>query len=90
MAAPGNDRGIYDDAIIVIDRSKRLVRTFNANTDPSAFRKGIATLKPGVHRYKKAITGFLVQVEAIQLFDRLREMKSFRLLVMELASHGQV
>jgi len=46
-----NDRGIYDDAIILLSPSVHA--TFNANTDPSVFRKGIASLKTGVHRYKK-------------------------------------
>jgi lysozyme len=45
-----NDRGIYDDAIFII--SPTLFASFNANTDPSAFRKAIATLLPGVHPYR--------------------------------------
>jgi lysozyme len=45
-----NDRGIYDDAIFVI--SPTIFASFNANTDPSAFRKAIATLIPGVHPYR--------------------------------------
>lgn len=51
----GNDRGIYDDAIFVV--GPNAFAAFNANTDPSAFRKGISSLKPGVHRYKKGIHG---------------------------------
>lgn len=50
-----NDRGIYDDAIFVI--SPDCYVTFNANTDPSRFKKGIATLIPGVHRYRKGNHG---------------------------------
>lgn len=50
-----NDRGIYDDAIILLSPSVHA--TFNANTDPSVFRKGIAVLKAGVHRYKKGNHG---------------------------------
>lgn len=50
-----NDRAIYDDAIILITPSVHA--TFNANTDPSVFRKGIATLKCGVHLYKKGNHG---------------------------------
>lgn len=46
-----NDRGIYDDAIFVF--APTFFATYNANTDPSIFRKGIATLKEGVHYYKK-------------------------------------
>jgi len=56
MGAKGkNDRGIYDDAIILLSPSTHT--TFNANTDPSIFKKGIATLKTGVHRYKKGNHG---------------------------------
>lgn len=52
MGRPGvNDRGIYDDCICVVTRDE--FYTFNANTDPSAFRQGIATLVPGIHIYKK-------------------------------------
>jgi lysozyme len=50
-----NDRGIYDDAIILLSPSAHA--TFNANTDPSIFRKGIAVLKTGVHRFKKGNHG---------------------------------
>lgn len=46
-----NDRGVYDDAILLI--SPRRFETFRANTDPSIYRKGIATMKTGVHRYYK-------------------------------------
>lgn len=45
-----NDRGIYDDAVFVL--SPEAFVSFNANVDPSAWRKGIATLKPGIHPYK--------------------------------------
>jgi len=56
MGVPGqNDRGIYDDAIFLI--SPNAYATFNANTDPSVNRKGIAVLKPGVHRYRKGKHG---------------------------------
>ena len=52
LGVPGkNDRGIYDDAIMVV--GPECYVTFNANTDPSIFRKTIATLKPGVWRYQK-------------------------------------
>jgi len=50
-----NDRGIYDDAMILL--TPNVYASFNANTDPSVFRKGIATLKCGVHLYKKGNHG---------------------------------
>ena len=50
-----NDRNIYDDAIFVV--SPNVYATFNANTDPSAFRKGVASLVPGVHMYRKGNHG---------------------------------
>jgi lysozyme len=39
------DRNLYDDAIFVVTRDN--VVPFNANTDPSTFRSGIAQLKVG-------------------------------------------
>lgn len=56
-----NDRGIYDDAIILV--SPTAYATFNANCDPSAYRpktssrQGVATLKPGTHLYRKGKHG---------------------------------
>ena len=56
MGAKGkNDRGIYDDAIVLLSPSVHA--TFNANTDPSVYRKGIAVLKTGVHRFRKGNHG---------------------------------
>jgi lysozyme len=52
MGKPGvNDRNIYDDAIFVV--SGRVYATFNANTDPSVAREGVAVLAPGVWPYKQ-------------------------------------
>lgn len=45
-----NDRGIYDDALFILTPTH--FSSWNANTDPSVFRKGIASLVPGVHRYR--------------------------------------
>jgi lysozyme len=50
-----NDRNLYDDAIILLSPSVHA--TFNANTDPSVYRKGVAVLKTGVHRYRKGNHG---------------------------------
>lgn len=56
MGKPGtNDRGIYDDAIILI--SPDYFETFNGNTDPSKYQPGIAMLKPGLYEYKQGIHG---------------------------------
>jgi lysozyme len=56
MGKPGeNDRGIYDDAIFLIGPT--VFFAFNANTDPSIFRAGIAKLMPGIHYYKKGKHG---------------------------------
>ncbi len=54
-----NDRGIYDDAIMIMEPDG--AHPFNGNTDPSSFRKGIANLKapqsvryvPGPHGFKR-------------------------------------
>lgn len=51
MGKPGtNDRGIYDDALFIV--SPTHFSSWNANTDPSTHRPGIASLVPGVHRYR--------------------------------------
>lgn len=50
-----NDRGIFDDAMFIVGPD--FFATFNANTDPSVFKAGIASLvapqmvlyKPGIH-----------------------------------------
>lgn len=50
-----NDRGIYDDAAFVV--GPETFASFNANSDPSAFRSGVATLLPGCYPYKKGNHG---------------------------------
>jgi len=58
LGVPGrNDRGIYDDALIV--DGPEVTYAFNANTDPGGYRpghgfeeskRGMASLKPGLYR----------------------------------------
>lgn len=50
-----NDRGLYDDAFFIV--SPTHFSAWNGNTDPSAFRPGIASLVPGVHLYRKGNHG---------------------------------
>jgi hypothetical protein len=45
-----NDRGIYDDALFVVGSD--IFAAFNANADPSVFRKGVASLIPGWYPYR--------------------------------------
>ena len=52
---PGNDRNVYDDAIFVV--SPNTFTSFNGNTDPSLFKTGIATLRTGLHWYRKGKHG---------------------------------
>ena len=44
------DRNIYDDAVAVVGPDTFAM--FNANTDPSPFRKGVATLMVGCHPFR--------------------------------------
>jgi hypothetical protein len=48
-----NDRGIYDDAMLVV--SPTAYATFNANCDPSSSGGHLASLVAGVYRYKIGI-----------------------------------
>lgn len=50
-----NDRGLYDDAIFLVSPSAYMA--FNANTDPSIQRAGVAVLSPGVWRYTPGTHG---------------------------------
>ena len=63
MGVPGrNDRGIFDDAIVLLTGG-RIAETFNANTDPSLARTGIAELVPGVYTYTLGVHGLSKPVE---------------------------
>jgi lysozyme len=42
-----NDRGIYDDCIVLVTRN--VFAAWNGNTDPSVFRNNIATLQAGIY-----------------------------------------
>lgn len=60
MGKPGvNDQRLYDDAIFV--SSPTAFAAFNANTDPSAdpaqARVGLATLEPGLWRFREGLHG---------------------------------
>ena len=46
-----NDVGIFDDAFFLVTPDGFYPE--NANTDPSAFKKGVSVLNLGVHLYKK-------------------------------------
>ena len=50
-----NRRGIYDDAIFLVTPETTL--GFNANTDPSITRRGIAVLQPGKYQYRQGLHG---------------------------------
>jgi hypothetical protein len=55
---PLNERGIFDDALIVVSSGGDTYATFNANVDPTLsgrnpkIGKGYAVLKPGVYSYR--------------------------------------
>jgi hypothetical protein len=50
-----NDIGVYDDAIFIVGPEAFI--SYNANTDPSRHKPGIATLLPGVHLYRRGKHG---------------------------------
>jgi hypothetical protein len=52
---PGNEQGIYDDAIFIV--STNAFAAFNANTDPSIRRQSVATLECGSWKYQIGIHG---------------------------------
>lgn len=53
---PGNERGVYDDAAFLVTPGE--VTAFNANADPSVYRRRVATLKaPQAVLYEKGKHG---------------------------------
>lgn len=73
MGKPGNDRGIYDDAMILV--TPTLFSTYNCNTDPSVWRTGIATLKPGVWWYTKGEHGVRFPKNSPRRYPALRQAR---------------
>lgn len=67
-----NQRKIYDDAIFIIGPDG--TKSFNANTDPGAFKKGIANLKAGNWIYKLGIHG-LSKPKALQYIALVQARK---------------
>jgi lysozyme len=62
-----NDRSMYDDAICIIASNSFL--TFNANTDPSRFQAGIATLvKNKTYLYKIGMHNMKAPYKALRQF----------------------
>ena len=55
FAPSGNNLGVYDDAMFLVTPQK--IYRFNANTDPSRDRPGMATLLPGWHLYRRGNHG---------------------------------
>lgn len=55
FSPPGNNIRVYDDAIFLITPTACV--SWNANTDPSVSRSGVAVLKTGVWEYKAGIHG---------------------------------
>ncbi|MES2620181.1 MAG: hypothetical protein V4615_04945 [Bacteroidota bacterium] len=65
-----NDRGIYDDAIFVLTPDSFV--SFNANTDPSVSRKGMAVLKSNsVYLYKIGMHNMKNPYKALRQFGRV-------------------
>jgi lysozyme len=62
MGVPGkNDRGIYDDCICIV--APGIFSAYNANTDPSRHKPGVASLIPGVYPYHKGKHGITTHAD---------------------------
>lgn len=72
VGRPGvNDLNVWDDAILVYENGQ-LLRTFNANTDPSKSKQNLAMLDPGVYQFYKGkhkgrILAFRAYPEGVRL-----------------------
>lgn len=56
-----NDRGIYDDAIFLLGPGVFLA--VNANTDPSRYTPGVASMIAGVHLYRQGKHGITTHAD---------------------------
>lgn len=69
-----NDTGMYDDAIFVV--SPDGFASFNANTDPSVIRKGVAVLKPGgPYLYKVGLHNMKNPYTALRQYGRVTVLR---------------
>jgi lysozyme len=77
-AAGQNDRGIYDDAMVL--SGPNYLQTFNANTDPRIYDKGKAMLLPGWHLFKPGLhhPGKPGQHEAFRTANDLEQLPVLR------------
>lgn len=72
-----NDRGIYDDAIFLI--SPDHFSSYNANTDPSVAKPGVAVLKPGgPYLYKIGLHNMKNPYTALRQYGRVTVIRDQR------------
>ncbi len=75
---PGNERGIYDDAIVIHSPTCNIA--YNANTDPSIYRKGEGTgERKGVATLKAGLWSFTVGLHRGQ-YTALRQHGNFTVI----------